>query len=178
MNNKKILFFDIDGTLISETSGEIPESTKTALKKAQENGHITIINTGRTRALIEPRLQDMKFDGYICGCGTYIEIHNKVLYHKTIDKHKYKEIIQVLKDNETEMIIEGIESIYMDTETKDKQKQAKIQEFLQRGFPIKPLNSEDLSFDKFCFILENPDKRENIIEYIENDTLILILLEK
>ena len=56
MNNKKILFFDIDGTLISETSGEIPESTKTALKKAQENGHITIINTGRTRALIEPRL--------------------------------------------------------------------------------------------------------------------------
>ena len=171
MNNKKILFFDIDGTLISETSGEIPESTKTALKKAQENGHITIINTGRTRALIEPRLQDMKFDGYICGCGTYIEIHNKVLYHKTIDKHKYKEIIQVLKDNETEMIIEGIESIYMDTETKDKQKQAKIQEFLQRGFPIKPLNSEDLSFDKFCFILENPDKRENIIEYIENEGL-------
>ena len=101
MNNKKILFFDIDGTLISETSGEIPESTKTALKKAQENGHITIINTGRTRALIEPRLQDMKFDGYICGCGTYIEIHNKVLYHKTIYKHKYKEIIKVLKDNET-----------------------------------------------------------------------------
>ena len=37
MNNKKILFFDIDGTLISETSGEIPESTKIALKKAQEN---------------------------------------------------------------------------------------------------------------------------------------------
>ena len=56
MNNKKILFFDIDGTLISETSGEIPESTKTALKKAQENGHITIINTGRTRALIGRRL--------------------------------------------------------------------------------------------------------------------------
>ncbi|MEI3233257.1 MAG: HAD hydrolase family protein [Intestinibacter bartlettii] len=78
----------------------------------------------------------------------YIEIHNKVLYHKSIDKHKYKEIIQVLKENETEMIIEGIESIYMDTETKDKRKQAKIQEFLQRGFPIKPLNSED-----YCFII-------------------------
>ena len=66
MSNRKILFFDIDGTLISESSGEIPESTKTALKRAQENGHITIINTGRTRALIEPRLQDMGFDGYIC----------------------------------------------------------------------------------------------------------------
>ena len=78
MSNRKILFFDIDGTLISESSGEIPESTKTALKRAQENGHITIINTGRTRALIEPRLQDMGFDGYICGGGNYIEIGGKV----------------------------------------------------------------------------------------------------
>lgn len=169
MSNRKILFFDIDGTLISETSNEIPESTKNALKKAQENGHITIINTGRTRALIEQRLQDMKFDGYICGCGTYIEIHNKVLYHKTIDKNKYKEIIQVLKENETEMIIEGIECIYMDTETKDKQRQNTIEGFLKRGFPIKSLNSEDLSFDKFCFTLENSNRQKNIIEYLENE---------
>lgn len=169
MSNKKILFFDIDGTLISEISDKIPESTKNALKKAQENGHITIINTGRTRALIEQRLQDMKFDGYICGCGTYIEIHNKVLYHKTIDKNKYKEIIQYLKENEAEMIIEGMEYIYMDTETRDKEKQNKINEFLKRGFPIKSLNSENLYFDKFCFTLENPNKRQTIIEYLENE---------
>ncbi|MDO5010980.1 MAG: Cof-type HAD-IIB family hydrolase [Intestinibacter bartlettii] len=169
MSNRKILFFDIDGTLISETSGEIPESTKNALKTAQENGHITIINTGRTRALIEPRLQDMGFDGYICGCGTYIEINNKVLYYKTIDKHKYKEIIQVLKENETDMIIEGTENIYMDLETTDPVRQKRIKEFTDRGFPIKSLSSSDLSFDKFCFTLQNTDKRDNIVEYLENE---------
>ena len=48
MSNRKILFFDIDGTLISESSGEIPESTKTALKRAQENGHITIIRENKS----------------------------------------------------------------------------------------------------------------------------------
>ena len=85
MDNKKILFFDIDGTLISETSGEIPESTKTALKKAQENGHITIINTGRTKSLIGDDIKELEFDGYICGCGTYIEVDNKVLYNNIVN---------------------------------------------------------------------------------------------
>lgn len=86
MTQRKILFFDIDGTLISEVNNQIPESIKNALKQARENGHITIINTGRTRALVEPRLEDIGFDGYICGCGTYIEVNGKVLYHKSIEK--------------------------------------------------------------------------------------------
>ena len=34
---RKIIFFDIDGTLLSETTHKIPESTKIAIKKAQEN---------------------------------------------------------------------------------------------------------------------------------------------
>ena len=34
--NNKIMFFDIDGTLLSEKTHSIPESTITALKKAKE----------------------------------------------------------------------------------------------------------------------------------------------
>ena len=33
------LFFDIDGTILSEITHEIPESALVALRKAQENGH-------------------------------------------------------------------------------------------------------------------------------------------
>ena len=36
----KLLFFDIDGTLITEGPGVMPESTKLALKKARDNGHL------------------------------------------------------------------------------------------------------------------------------------------
>ena len=43
------LFFDIDGTILSEITHEIPESALVALRKAQENGHKTFINTGRNR---------------------------------------------------------------------------------------------------------------------------------
>ena len=38
------LFFDIDGTILSEITHKIPESALEALHKAQENGHKTFIN--------------------------------------------------------------------------------------------------------------------------------------
>ena len=48
MSNKtKALFFDIDGTLLSEKTGEVPESAKQAVKEARSKGHLVFINTGR-----------------------------------------------------------------------------------------------------------------------------------
>ena len=44
--DKKILFFDIDGTLLTPPPFSIPESTVKGLKKAQEQGHLTFINSG------------------------------------------------------------------------------------------------------------------------------------
>ena len=64
--NKKIIFFDIDGTLIGEESHVMLESTKKAIRKARENGHICIINTGRTKKLVGKDITDLvDFDGYI-----------------------------------------------------------------------------------------------------------------
>lgn len=42
------LFFDIDGTILSEVTCSIPESALQALKRAREKGHLVFINTGRT----------------------------------------------------------------------------------------------------------------------------------
>ncbi len=41
----KALFFDIDGTLLSEITKEIPQSALDALKKTAEKGNLTFINT-------------------------------------------------------------------------------------------------------------------------------------
>ena len=38
--NKKALFFDIDGTILSEVTGKIPESASAALQKAHDLGHL------------------------------------------------------------------------------------------------------------------------------------------
>lgn len=45
---RKILFFDIDGTLITDDGKRyFPDSAKEAIQKARENGHLAFINTGR-----------------------------------------------------------------------------------------------------------------------------------
>ena len=36
MKDRKLLFFDIDGTLLSEKTHTVPQSAKEALKKAKE----------------------------------------------------------------------------------------------------------------------------------------------
>ena len=45
MNDKKILFFDIDGTLLTPHPFKVPESTSRALTKAHENGSSSFLST-------------------------------------------------------------------------------------------------------------------------------------
>ena len=48
MSKRKALFFDIDGTLLSEVTKTVPESAKKALSLARSLGHLVFINTGRS----------------------------------------------------------------------------------------------------------------------------------
>ena len=55
---QKVIFFDIDGTLIN-FGGEFPESAKKALEKAKGNGHKIFICSGRSKCQVEKRLIDI-----------------------------------------------------------------------------------------------------------------------
>ena len=46
--DKKVVFLDIDGTIV-DFFGNIPESTKTAIRKARENGHYMVVCSGRSK---------------------------------------------------------------------------------------------------------------------------------
>ena len=65
---RSVLFFDIDGTILSEITREIPKDAIEALKAAQAEGHLLFINTGRTVCSIPSEIRRLKFDGYLCGC--------------------------------------------------------------------------------------------------------------
>ena len=54
MAEKKIVFFDIDGT-VWDWEGKIPQSAKDAVKKLVENGHIPIICSGRAKGHIRDK---------------------------------------------------------------------------------------------------------------------------
>ena len=74
--DRAVLFFDIDGTVLSEITKEVPVSAINAMKAAQQAGHLLFINTGRTICSIPPEIRRLKFDGYLCGCGTFLTYHD------------------------------------------------------------------------------------------------------
>ncbi len=68
---KKIIFLDVDGTLI-DTKQEMADSSKEAIRKARENGHYVVICTGRIHSGIYPWLLDVGFDGIIASAGSNV----------------------------------------------------------------------------------------------------------
>ena len=68
----KALFFDIDGTLVSFNTHEIPASAVDALEQAKANGLKVFIATGRPRQLIN-NLSAIShlIDGYVTTNGAY-----------------------------------------------------------------------------------------------------------
>ena len=95
---RKILFFDIDGTLITNDGKRtFPESAKKALSMARENGHLTYINTGRVYANVEDFIKE-GFDGLVCGCGTYICAGENELFHHKLDKATCYDIAKLCRD--------------------------------------------------------------------------------
>ena len=108
---KAALFFDIDGTILSEKTKEIPKSAIEALLAAQKKGHLLFINTGRTMCSIPAQLKQFMFDGYLCGCGTYLTYHDEVLFTRNIDKKRGREILNKMAECNLDGIAEGTEDI-------------------------------------------------------------------
>lgn len=83
----KALFFDIDGTLVSFKTHEIPASTIEALVAAKAKGLQIFISTGRPRLIINnlSALQERNLiDGYITMNGAYCFVEDTVIYKDPI----------------------------------------------------------------------------------------------
>ena len=65
----KVLFIDVDGTLISFTSHKVPDSSIDALQKARENGCEIIIATGRAYTDLED-LKEIPYNAVIALNGS------------------------------------------------------------------------------------------------------------
>ena len=64
---EKVLFFDIDGTLVCSQMGiyEIPLGVKQQLNRLKKQGHKLFICSGRPKAMLDEKWLDGTFDGYI-----------------------------------------------------------------------------------------------------------------
>jgi hypothetical protein len=105
-NKEKLLFFDIDGTLVG-FDGKIPESTYKAIDMARKKGHKVFICTGRSRCQIYDYLLEYGFDGIVAATGAYVECEGKVIRHETIGKENITRLIRYF---ETENIVYALQA--------------------------------------------------------------------
>lgn len=109
----KLIFFDIDGTLIGNKGQVLEESTKTAIARARENGHICIVNTGRTWKMVGDWLpSQVQFDGYLLGCGTMALYRGETLWHRTFSEEQGSRIIQAMDRYGVDGLLEGEKENY------------------------------------------------------------------
>lgn len=112
-----LIFFDIDGTLVGEDGRVIPESARNAVQRARANGHICMINTGRTQTLVGTELtKQAEFDGLIMGCGTMVVYRGETLLHETFSPKDGTQIIDGLRRYEIDACLEGTENNYRDSD--------------------------------------------------------------
>ena len=95
----KAIFFDIDGTLISFKTHQMPESTLKALNALREKGIKLFISSGRPEILIH-HIDFFKFDAYILmnGAVCYTGDHDTI-YRSIIPEDDLKRLIEYSKES-------------------------------------------------------------------------------
>lgn len=167
--HKKMIFFDIDGTLVPEGESYIPESAYNAIKTAQANGHLTFINTGRTAFNIDSFIRALNFDGYICGCGTYIYYRDKLLLSSTIPHPLCVDIIHMMRKCKVPGFFEENSRIYFDLDSPV----ASIMEearamFGTKGYDMPPsLDDPHFTFDKILAFFQPDSDYETFRHFID-----------
>jgi len=111
MLKNKVIFLDIDGTLVDRTL-QVPESAAEAINKAKANGHKLYLNTGRSRCQVFDHIWEVGFDGFIGGNGIYIEENGKKLFHRPIPEVLTDKVIAYLEENENGFFVENNISLY------------------------------------------------------------------
>lgn len=165
--DKKVIFFDIDGTLVFNHQ-DISEPVKNALRRLRDNGHYTFLCTGRNRLGVESFMSQGLFDGAICSAGGYIEVDNKLIYEDAMNKENVEKARFLFEEygmyynmesnfccfqseNFMRLFVENFEDV--DNSEVDRM----IEEF-HKGQAIKPLSIYD----------KKPESIQTIV-YISND---------
>jgi hypothetical protein len=112
----KLIFFDIDGTIWDDHM-RIPDSTVSALKQLQQNGHKIFLSSGRARGNIcSQKLLDIGFDGIVAACGNHIEMDGKILFENILTPEMTRKVIRVFEACRMPIVLEGPEYHWIDKE--------------------------------------------------------------
>ncbi|WLR52153.1 Cof-type HAD-IIB family hydrolase [Bacillus tianshenii] len=101
--NDKVVFFDIDGTLLNEEK-ELPDSTKDAVQQLQNKGVHTVIATGRAPFMFAPLREELGIDSFVSFNGQYVSFHGEIIYKNALHMEEIRKLEEDAKVNQHPMV--------------------------------------------------------------------------
>lgn len=136
--NKKIIFLDVDGTIMNGLN--ISKHVIQTIKQLKENGHILVISTGRSLSSIHGKLKELDIENMICSAGGTVVINHQIVYQHCIEKEHLREILTYfdnygllynLECNDHNYIIEGTKEKHLSRLTKKREECSSEEEYLK-----------------------------------------------
>lgn len=158
LNNIKIIFIDIDGTL-TNSNNKITESTKKSIKKIIDENIKVIITTGRNYFYASNKSKNANASNIVIssdGSVIYDYKENKTLYKNNIDNNKVKKLYNYANDNNLGILINSNHSSYCNKFVKEKEK-----------YSAKIVSYNEIENIEVCQIVIMSNKK-NQIEKIKN----------
>ena len=110
--DRRLIFLDIDGTLLPPGDMLIPESTLAALDSAKANGHRLFLCTGRNHRMTEPLLRHSCFAGAVCSAGGYVLCDGKTLVDIPMEPQQAEGVRAALERHGVECTLEARDATF------------------------------------------------------------------
>lgn len=160
----KAVFFDVDGTLVSFKTNQIPVSTKRALEALRKQGIKVIVATGRSIQALEV-LNELSFDGFICfNGGLCATIDGEILHKQAMHAEDIKALVDYQKKYNMNFALMYHDGVFVHTIT-DMVKQ--MHDHI--NLPLPPLlNPDDVDFGNVlqANVFMNPEEEVLFMENV------------
>lgn len=184
---KKLIFLDIDGTILENSAEGIHEAVRRGLAKARKNGHQVFICTGRSRSTLPDFLKVLELDGIISSAGSDIWIGEKNIYRVSQDAGLLKKACEFMERLGAVYMLEGFEHTYIPSNMMDMDSEnglssaenpelARWRSFLRRrknARRVEEWDPETAPIPKLSFILHRKEDIETVQRAFQDDFYVV-----
>lgn len=110
----KAVFFDVDGTLLSHTTGGIPASATAALHELQARGISVVVCTGRALSELNALGVDFPFDAYLLLNGQQcLDRKRRVFYDRPLEGDAIAGVLGLFNEREVPIYLISADGLYL-----------------------------------------------------------------
>lgn len=103
--NRKVIFMDIDGTLMEH--GKVSQRVIDVIQRARAQGHLFFVCTGRSLGHMPRQLLEAEYlDGYVMGCGMHCVMGETVIHRERVDNAASLAVARYFIENGRECLYE------------------------------------------------------------------------